>query len=133
VDAQESGGTSTGCGELERRERQWLAEKATLEEYYEVSARNQRDAELQARDALVALRRENDAQLQLLQAARRALSDLRNRFDLAAASWNDERLRLQTAAEPVSHVRQRSFVDGTGFPDPVQKSITLFHIQCSAM
>jgi len=95
-------GSSGGNGELERRERQWLAEKATLEEYYEVSARNQRDAELQAREAADGLRRENDAQLQLLQAARRALSDLRNRFDLAAASWNDERLRLQTAAEPVS-------------------------------
>jgi len=67
-----------------------------------MSARNQRDAELQARDAVVALRRENDSQLQLLQAARRALSDLRNRFDLAAAAWNDERLHLQTAAEPVS-------------------------------
>jgi len=93
---------SSGGAELERRERQWLAEKATLEEYYEVSARNQRDAELQARDALLALRHENDTQLQLLQAARRALSDLRNRFDLTAASWNDERLRLQTAAEPVN-------------------------------
>jgi len=67
-----------------------------------MSARNQKDAELQAREAATALRRENDAQLQLLQAARRALSDLRNRFDLAAASWNDERLRLQTASEPVS-------------------------------
>jgi len=98
-----SNGGGGGSAELDRRERQWLAEKATLEEYYEVSARNQRDAELQARDAAVALRRENDAQLQLLQAARRALSDLRNRFDLSAAAWNDERLRLQTAAEPVSH------------------------------
>jgi len=96
-----SNGAGGNNAELERRERQWLAEKATLEEYYEVSARNQRDAELQARDSAVALRRENDAQLQLLQAARRALSDLRNRFDLAAASWNDERLRLQTYAEPV--------------------------------
>ena len=105
---QESGVSSTGGGgssaELERRERQWMAEKATLEEYYEVSARNQRDAELQVREAATALRHENDAQLQLLQAARRALSDLRNRFDLAAASWNDERLRLQTAAEPVRPV-----------------------------
>ena len=40
-----TGGASSS--ELERRERQWLAEKATLEEYYEVSARNQRDAEHQ--------------------------------------------------------------------------------------
>jgi len=43
------GGGGVSNTELERRERQWMADKATLEEFYEVSAKNQCDAELQVR------------------------------------------------------------------------------------
>ena len=88
--------------EVDRRERQWQAERATLEEYYEAAARTQSETVSRLRDASLALRRENDGQLQLLQAARKALGDLRNRFDLASAQWNDERGRLDAVAEPVS-------------------------------
>jgi len=90
--------------ELDRRERQWLAERATLEEYYESAARTQAETVSRLRDASLALRRENDGQLQLLQAARKALGDLRNRFDLASAQWNDERGRLDALAEPVNYI-----------------------------
>jgi hypothetical protein len=88
--------------ELDRRERQWQAERATLEEFYEATARTQAETAARLRDSALALRRENEGQLQLLQAARKALGDLRNRFDLASAQWNDERGRLEAAAERVS-------------------------------
>jgi hypothetical protein len=88
--------------ELDRRERQWQAERATLEEYYESAARTQSETAARLKDSVLALRRENDGQLQLLQAARKALGDLRNRFDLTSAQWNDERGRLEAAAERVN-------------------------------
>jgi hypothetical protein len=89
--------------ELDRRERQWQAERATLEEFYEAAARTQSETASRLRDSALALRRENEGQLQLLQAARKALGDLRNKFDLASAQWNDERGRLEAAAERVKN------------------------------
>jgi chromosome segregation ATPase len=100
-------GETVPRSELERRERQWEAEKATLEEFYESTARNQRDSIVHLHETAAALRRENDVQLQLLQAARRALGDLRNRFDTASVSWTEERQRMQSTADQVERYRQR--------------------------
>lgn len=86
---------------LERQETLWMAEKATLEEFYEVNSRTLQETIAQMRDACQALRQENDGQLQLLQSSRRALSDLRNRYDLGVASWNEERERLLASTSQV--------------------------------
>ena len=86
---------------LERQETLWMAEKATLEEFYEVNSRTLQETIGQLKDACQALRQENDGQLQLLQSSRRALSDLRNRYDLGMASWNEERDRLLASSSQV--------------------------------
>lgn len=98
--------TDVICGlraKLDRQEALWTAEKATLEEFYEVNSRTLQETVCQLRDACHALRHENDGQLQLLQSSRRALSDLRNRYDLGVASWNEERERLLLSTGQVRH------------------------------
>jgi len=53
------------------------------------------------KDATAALQRENDGQLQLLQSSRRALSDLRNRYDISSAGRADDEQKLKTANDQV--------------------------------
>lgn len=86
---------------LDQQELLWTAEKATLEEYYEAGSRNLQEAVVQLQQACNALRRENDGQLQLLQSSRRALCDLRNRYDLGVVSWADDRQRLEATFDQV--------------------------------
>ena len=86
---------------IDQQELMWSAEKATLEEFYEVSSQNLREAVKQLKEANASLRQENDGQLQLLQSSRKALGDLRNRYDLGITSWNEERQRLLAVGDQV--------------------------------
>ena len=48
------------------------------------------------------MREENDKQLELLQSSRKALAELRNRYDQGVSSWNMEREALEKKAKEVS-------------------------------
>lgn len=80
----------------------WRAEKATLEEYYDTQAQQMREISKQLQTNNQLLRKECDSQLLVLQNSRRALSDLRHRFDLATIAWNEEKDALKCKAERVN-------------------------------
>ena len=79
------------------------AEKSSLEELYEGRIKLSQENLSQSQDQVGHLRKENQAQLELLQSSRKALADLRTRYDTGLLSWNEERDRIEKKLARVSN------------------------------
>ncbi|ESN95787.1 hypothetical protein HELRODRAFT_178970 [Helobdella robusta] len=88
-------------------ETHWKAEKCTLEEFYDGHIQQLRETNKQLQSNNQLLRKECDGQLLLLQNSRKALADLRQRFDISSVTWNEEKDALKVKVNQVNDLQEQ--------------------------
>lgn len=89
------------CEQLERR---LAIEKETAAELTETKLKNTRERLERAQQQASDLKKENSAQMELLQSSRRTLSDLRQKYDSSAKSMQEEKERTKNKSKEVSFI-----------------------------